>query len=109
MLVYQVINQHMNAIRQLREEGGDLSAAEKVLQAFLEEVMPIGTKVGFTSIYCRLYLAWGPYAVSVDLLENGFVVYEGRKAAEHTFTWDDPTLPTIKDIFTKVLNREVLV
>jgi len=108
MLIYQLINQHINAIRQLREEGKDLSAAEHVLQAFLEEIMPIGTKVGFTSIYARLYLAWGPYAVSIDLLEDGFKVHEGQKAAEHTFTWDNPTLPTVKDIFTKILMREVL-
>lgn len=107
MLVYQLINQHIAAIRQLRESGEDLKAAEQVLQEFLEEVMPIGTKVGFTSIYSRLYLSWGPYDAAVDLWQDGVEVHPGRKVAEFKFDLDDPTLPTIKDIFTKVLMREV--
>jgi len=108
MLIYQLINQHMNAIHQLRELGEDLKAAEKVLQELLEEVMPVGVKVGFTTIYCRLYLAWGPYSAAVDLMEDGVEVYPGRKVAECKFDLDDPTLPTIKQIFTETLMREVL-
>jgi hypothetical protein len=106
MLVYQLINQHIAAIRQLRELGEDLKAAERVLQEFLEEVMPVGTKVGFTSIYARLYLSWGPYDAAVDLWQDGIEVHLGRKVAGQ-YDLDDPTLPTIKAIFTKVFMREV--
>ena len=107
MLVYQLINQHIAAIRQLRELGEGLKAAERVLQKFLEEVMPIGTKVGFTSIYSRLYLSWGPYDAAVDILQDGVKVHPGRKTGEFQFDLDDPTLPTIKAIFTDVLMGEV--
>ena len=108
MLVYQLINQHINAIRQLRELGEDLKAAERVLQEYLDWCMPIGTKVGFTSRYARLYLSWGPYDAAVDLWQDGVEVHPGRKTGEFQFDLDDPTLPTIKAIFTRVLMREVI-
>jgi len=107
MKVYQLINQHITAIRQLRELGEDLKAAERVLQEFLEGVMPVGTEVGFTSIYARLYLAWGPYAVAVDLMGDEFVVCPGRKGDACKFDLDDPDLPEVKRIYTKALMREV--
>jgi hypothetical protein len=107
MLVYQLINQHFNAIRQLRDLGKDLEAAESVLQELLDWYMPIGTKVGFTSLYRRLYLAWGPYSAAVDIMDDGVEVYEGRKVGDQ-YDLDDPTLPTIKAIFTEVFMRKVI-